>query len=382
MRGDGRVFLRGKTWHIAYYGPTHKGWAEIKETARTQDEGTARKFLARRVRAVKNHKEGLGRFVGPAEGKIRMRTLIETLIQRMTEDGLKSVRTARSQVRHFLDEFGGVLARDVTSASLRSYQQQRLGQGAAKATVDRELELVRRAFRIAFDDRKVASVPGTPKLLTLHGNARKVFITPTQFGALLPHIKDSDFRDWMLWFWWTGMRNGEISSLTWDGFEDGDPPLMTLAAENAKTGESRWLPVVGPLREIVNRRLARRLPDCPLVFHSSGRSFRANHGGLPRWWYEEWREACEAIGRPELRPYDLRRSAVRNLIHSGVPELTAMKITGHKSRDTFRRYAIEDPSEIAAAIETTDAYVTPKMNPDGTIVRFPPRTRTHAMRKK
>ena len=34
-----------------------------------------------------------------------------------------------------------------------------------------------------------------------------------------------------------------------------------------------------------------------------------------------------------------------------VPELTAMKISGHRSRETFRRYAIEDPSELAAAIE-------------------------------
>jgi integrase len=207
-----------------------------------------------------------------------------------------------------------MLAREITSASLRSYQQQRLDQGAAKATVDRELELVGRAFRIAFADGKVASVPVATKLLRVHGNARKGFITPKEFGALLPHIKDADFRDWVLWFWWTGMRNGEISSLTWEGFEDGDPALITLFAENAKTGEPRKRPVVGPLLEIMNRRRARRLPDCPLVFHASGRSFKANHSGLPRWWYAEWKEACEAIGRPELRPYDLRRSAVRNLI--------------------------------------------------------------------
>jgi integrase len=178
------------------------------------------------------------------------------------------------------------------------------------------------------------------------------------------------------------MRNGEISSLAWDGFEDGDPPLMTLFAENAKIGETRKLPVVGPLREILDRRIVRRLPDCPLVFHSGGHAFDGNHGGLQNWWYTEWRAACEAIGLSALRPYDLRRSAIRNLIHSGVPELTAMKISSHKTRETFRRYAIEDPSDIAAAIETVAAYITPKMKAGGTVVRFPTHAQTRPVEPK
>ncbi|HTR03869.1 MAG TPA: tyrosine-type recombinase/integrase, partial [Thermoanaerobaculia bacterium] len=116
-----------------------------------------------------------------------------------------------------------------------------------------------------------------------------------------------------------------------------------------------------PLKDIMNRRQKRRLEGCPLIFHSNGKSFSANHGGLPRKHYAAWAAACKTIGLAHLRPYDLRRSAVRNLIHAGVPEVTAMKISGHKTRDTFRRYAIEDPSEIAAAIETVAAYVKPRM---------------------
>jgi hypothetical protein len=85
-------------------------------------------------------------------------------------------------------------------------------------------------------------------------------------------------------------------------------------------------------------------------------------------------------------PYDLRRSAVRNLIHAGVAEITAMRITGHRSRETFRRYAIEDPSEIAAAIERVEAYVTPRMKRRNRIVPFSKRGgnagRTRAGRAK
>lgn len=83
-----------------------------------------------------------------------------------------------------------------------------------------------------------------------------------------------------------------------------------------------------------------------------------------------WKKACGTPDMPDLRPYDLRRSAIRNLVHAGVLELTAMKISGHKSRETFRRYAIEDPSEIAAAIERVGAYVTPRMKHRGRVVPF------------
>jgi hypothetical protein len=65
---------------------------------------------------------------------------------------------------------------------------------------------------------------------------------------------------------------------------------------------------------------------------------------------------------PLLNPsvYDLRRSAIRNLTHAGVPEKSAMEISGHKTRDTFRRYLIEDLTDSASAIESVRRYLETK----------------------
>ncbi len=49
--------------------------------------------------------------------------------------------------------------------------------------------------------------------------------------------------------------------------------------------------------------------------------------------------------------HDLRRSAARNLIRSGVQRSVAMKITGHKTEAMFNRYDIVDESDLRAAME-------------------------------
>ena len=377
--GKGRIFERpstrpgtGSRWYVAYYAPKDGRSEEVKEIAGDSRED-AERLLAKRLREVANHRDGLRKFEGPKVERVTVDALLDDVEEDYNLRELRSLRTAKVHMVRLREVLGGRRAASVTPAVVTRYILTRRSAGAAPATIDRETELLRKAFNLGAKAGRVAFVPYIPHQSKPNENARQGFLERSDFDAILSGIADEDFRDLLEWFWWTGMRPGEIASLTWEA-HDRETGTLRLSAAGAKIGQGRVVPLSGPLAEIIERRRKRRTLACRLVFHAGGSRMVRENGGLLDRLYDAWFRACEAAGLPgrtrqvggvaqpvpkaeRLIPYDLRRTAVRNLRAAGIPERVAMEITGHKTRSMFDRYGIVDERDMRHAFEAVGAYV-------------------------
>ena len=81
--------------------------------------------------------------------------------------------------------------------------------------------------------------------------------------------------------------SGRIHSLPWR-MVDLPGNVLRLDPAFSKTKKGRILPIPPPLRTVLDRRLAKRRLDCPLVFHVN----RLAMGD----WRKTWVRACSAAG--------------------------------------------------------------------------------------
>ncbi len=95
------------------------------------------------------------------------------------------------------------------------------------------------------------------------------------------------------------------------------------------------------------KQLAKNLNQVtPYLFpHLAGR----HKGERIRDFTKRWKTVCKKAGVPGMLRHDFRRTAVRNLVNSGVSERVSMTITGHKTRSVFDRYHIVNPSDLQEA---------------------------------
>jgi integrase len=347
MAGVGRVFKRKQKlsdgrivedpiWWIAFY---HRG-KEHRQSSGSESEVVARKILKKKLAEL-----GRGRFV-PNEERLTFEDLCKFVRADYAVNDNRSTATLNFNIKHLEGFFKFDRAVDIAPDRVLAYQQQRLSEGGARATINREVATLGRMLTLAV---KLKKLSWRPTFEQLDGEkVREGFLQYGDFLAIVDNLPEY-LKDIISFLYFGGWRKGAARNLQWKDI-DLETRTARLAIKSSKNKEPWVLPLAGTLWKIIERRLHERRLDCPYVFHY-------RNGKKIGDFRKKWNKACQAAGLTGVIVHDMRRSAARNLSLSGVKEQLAMKITGHKTNSMYRRYRIVDEDELRQAQEQQQAYL-------------------------
>ncbi len=331
----------GPHWWAKYYANSQV----IRENTKSEKETEARRFLKRR-----EGKAAAGERVNPKADRVLVAELLDDLLVDYRTNARKNLKGITRIVTRLKTALGHYRAHHLATADVRAYiatRQTAPGpdeEGAANATINRELAALKRAFNLALKDGKIHQKPHFPMLT--EDNVRTGFLGEIEFLAL--HTALPAPLNHMLAFAYTyGWRKSEVVGLRWDRV---DLPKGTarLDVGTTKNGEGRTVALTDDLRAVFSRLWdeTRALAEqkgqpIPWVFHRDGQRVKDFRGA--------WDAACKTAGVPGLIFHDLRRSAVRRMERAGVPRSVAMRITGHRTESVYRRYAIVSEADLMEA---------------------------------
>ncbi len=350
-----------------YCGKGSKG-KELAEAARSKF--IAKKYENREVRA------------GLKVKKVQFRTVLEMSNWYMTLPTVQAQKSHWRKIqacRHIILYFGTMGVNQVEADDTERYRELRKGQGAANATINLELAVLRIIYLAAKRRKKIHSddVPG--EFVMVEDNNPRRIITDDEFEAIIKAATDPDFKDVLICAYESAMRSSEIASLTAgqvhldvQHISGAVMDYIDLGIFDTKVGARRTVPVSPILKEVLERRLEGLGPQ-EHVFTSSRGMFTSNRIGL------RFRNLCEGAGIPYgdkllnnkgeragVVFHCFRHTRTTQWVEMGFSDELVRRATGHKSLEAYRNYV--KVSDASAVMMLVEKRIIPGQNHSGSAV--------------
>jgi integrase len=282
-----------------------------------------------------------GRYFKKSEA--RKRTLQE-LIDRYKETVLptkpKSAYEQSNQLDWWAEQLGHYYLADITTPVISETKDKLLrtptkhGKRRSPATAVRYLAVLSHAFTVAtkewqwVDDNPLRNVT-KPK----ESRGRVRYLDKDEIQRLRDACCTSDNKYLETIFVLaisTGMRKGEILSLSWS---DVDLAKKSITLQETKNGERRSVPLAGEAYKLLKKLGKVRNIDNNLLF--PGKRKRKQPGKIDT----SWRKALTAAGIKDYRFHDNRHTAASHLAMNGASLAEIAEVLGHKTLAMVKRYA-------------------------------------------
>ena len=169
-----KVRRQQQVWWLRYY----RNGRRIEESS-----GSTKKSDAERMLRIREGDVARGVPIAPSVGRIRFDEAAAQVVLDYRVNGKKTADQVERRIRLHLEPFfGGRRLVSISSDDARAYIGHRQEEGAANATINRELAVVKRSFRLVEQSGKILHRPHIPMLR--EDNVRRGFFGADQFEAV------------------------------------------------------------------------------------------------------------------------------------------------------------------------------------------------------
>lgn len=279
------------------------------------------------------------------------------------EQSLKDPAGQRGQLRRFID-WEQLFLDEIDKRRIESWRTKRLTDGVTPGTINRNVVVIRAVLSkaVEWDFLEHHPLAGLRKLKT-DTSSKPRTLTDDDRVKLFAALEERDYRladerrsanSWregrrypllreltyygdhltpiVMTAYHTGMRRGEIFSMQWSDL-DLKGQLITIRAENAKTSQTRIVPVNEPLLDVLTKWREQ-------VGGDEGYVFPGRQGARMNNFNNSWEKLRRDRGLWQVRFKDFRSDFGSRLANNGVDLSVTQRLLGHSSPVVTMRYYV------------------------------------------
>ena len=255
--------------------------------------------------------------------KVTINDIIDNYMRQQTLIVNRTYKREKSRLLLIKQHFGGYALSHINPSKIALFRDLRLSQGRSPATVIKDINTLSKVIKLGqvgwgvyLPSNPIASVQ-KPKVVghrvrRLSQQEENILISKTTF----------EMQAMVIFAIETGMRLGEILSLTWSDIEDNAAVITT-----SKNNEIRYVPFTKTVISLL-KTLPKNIEDHRIFY------FWKTVSGFE----SSWQKFKKKEGLVDLRFHDLRHEAISRLFEKGLNHMEVASISGHKSMQILKRY--------------------------------------------
>lgn len=358
------VLRESETWwlRLRHHGRT------LRESTKATRHDEARRFLAARKAAISR-----GEPFVPKADHVTFAEMAERLKQDYELNG-RDVATLNARLVRLLPFFGPRRMADLRPDDVETYKTQRHQAEAANGTINRELQILARAFVLGRKRGLLTATLDVRDHRLAEAAPRAGFFEQDQYEAVMRLLPDDLGCACTIAHVYGWRMQSEVLTLERRHVDLGAAEHGTLRLDpgQTKNDDARVVCLTPEVRALVEAQLSRveafqrrtGIITPYLFVHLTDE----HRGQRIKDFKRAWQTACRKAGVPGRLRHDFRRTAVRNMVNAGVPERVAMQISGHRTRRVFDAYHIVSQADhVEAARRMAAAARAPRGQESGKV---------------